>query len=623
MSFDDAIDKIVASRDIQQGHSNSNELVITQESYNYSDSYTPYSPRSYQSNTPTLPVEYTSNQYQPAENSFHKVNSVLPHLTPFNALQHIEENNNRLRVLREANKNRSKIEFLDFIRHKKYSLNFEKYIPPRTQGQIILPDILLERTTELSSNNQFPAEFISISMLAGVSGSFHRRLMVSHFDGKAVESGNIFFLAEAPSGMRKSGIIGCLRKPYKDFEESKNLDIEDRIIMCENNKEAVKKYKLQTHKLIAKMMREAEYSLDFEGILSEVEETSHIIKRKAMPKQVATKLLVDDVAPNQLTQILCEQGESSVCISAEHTFPNKFLLSRMADPAFFNHFYNQEPYEKIIRGKRYSLSHPAFTFLGFAQQTIIEKLYKDRELTDLGTMARFLPYCHSMPHNFYCHTNTFLLPNQVNNATHELNKRSSNERAYDIITRCLQLYHTQEQESVRYILKLTSTAYNLIDRFEKYLLERLLPVFPERSHAALRKLHGQALRLAMGIHACYHDVPHKESIDENELIIAIYLCEWLLPHINFVYSSHGLHAISNVKRIVASIQDVTNVTGQDTLSNGYIKSYVLKQRTSIKLPEIHDAIRFLSLYNLALSVDTGRSSNCIVVSDRLVNYKFG
>lgn len=460
-----------------------------------------------------------------------------------------------------------------------------------------------EVANNFASTNHQPIGVL-FQILGAISIATHGRVDIQVDDGW-VESTSLMIVQANKPGTQKSRLISQLRKPFDDFLDAKQGELEKEL-----PSDATKLLKSTLDKkLRAKLAK----IIDENGITPEqvkrcYEEAKNQTQATADFDKtlniVMPRVLVDTTSPYSLCKILSEQGESCGCLTAEGDLINSLLLKKNRNIAFVNKLYNQEPYETSTARNNLSLKHPAFSMVNFIQPSLMTKLFTDSELNELGTTARLLPFFHGQG------------PFQQRCSPFSFSRASSLYR--NAIERLLSLYHSQDTNATRYKVGLEVSAIEELEKFRQEVSFYLQGVNDRKSESAYRKLHGQAVRLAWAIHAWNYDQPHTTPITRKEIEQAIHLCRILAMHIGYAYSPTGLQAYEDAIKIIQNLKKVNFPMRNGSLGQEYTDSRTIQSRTHVKAEQVNNALELLHNCNWIRIIDNGKRSNIIIRNPYLV-----
>ncbi len=575
-----------------------------------------------------IPQDYIANaavsyEQQPHNMPAHTPNANIPtgipyhsqpqniHMRPYpsSPLQAMEEYNKAIKIANKYDKNIQEQQLKDIIAQVQCALSAHPIFlmattPPMSDAKVKAPVILANLSKQLTNSTNFDQIGILLQILGVTAIATHGRIIIDC--GTWSESTALHIVHFAEAGTRKSSVISFLRSPFEEYARHFNTLLDEKT----SEIKALQKVKKITNKALDKQLLEI---INKNGInpdsLQKMKnmalEQGEKISSFDIPKHNKFEVIVDSVSPAGLRKILLTQGEACGVITAESDFLDKILLKTSGDSKFFNKLYTQEPYVVSSTREHQALNHPSLSMVNFVQLSIAYKLFSCDKLNNLGVTGRFLPFFSHVPPKHTCNAIT------EQQYTAEINKK---------IKKLLNLYYTQDGNAKRHTVLLERDAVSLIRQFENEVSSSIIPNMPNQAHPGLRKLHGQAVRIAWAIHAWNYDIPHQYPITTEEAAQAINICRYLLPHIRYAYDPRELQAHGNAIKIITNLQNINTSLGNKELLKGYITSRTIQQRTHIKAEQVNNALQLLERHGWLRIIDNGKQSNIAVLHPHFKAY---
>jgi hypothetical protein len=306
------------------------------------------------------------------------------------------------------------------------------------------------------------------------------------------------------------------------------------------------------------------------------------------------------VSPNPckvLRAKLYRQGGSlSIFEPSANSFINLLCNSKADFDIFWDCYKGKRTSDGDSKIRGITINHPAINIFYLVQQEFAAQIYKSDKLRGANILSLFLPY--------FCGN-----PQFVSIDPKEKSHPSENRYA-EMIRRILANTFTQKVNNKPIVCTVTPEAYQAAMTFKGELFG--YSQNPQKSHmaAALVELHHTAVRLAFILHASryWHDQPEERLIGKDDMMGGIQIARASIPHIDYAFSTSGLVAYHNARRLMAWIK-----------RNDYYDFDLrkLSQDFSMEKKDILPALELLEKCNCLYQLATPRGSRICIVNPQL------
>lgn len=259
---------------------------------------------------------------------------------------------------------------------------------------IALPPIVRDYVTEIAESMQVPADMAAMIALAIMAAAVSRRFTVQI--GKThSEPCCLYVVVAMPPGSRKTQTIAALDAPLRDAERDAAISEEVHI---SNAKElrAIEEKRLETMRSQAGKATTADDRMRFESDAMAI-----AANRTTVPP--TPRLLVDDVTPEKLADLMAEQGGYLALVSAEGgifgTMAGRYS-NGVANLDLFLKGHAGEPYrvDRISRGteKPIFIQRAVLTLALTVQPEVLRSLSDNTQFRGRGVLGRIL-FCIPEP----------------------------------------------------------------------------------------------------------------------------------------------------------------------------------------------------------------------------------
>lgn len=253
----------------------------------------------------------------------------------------------------------------------------------------ILPAWLGDMAQAVATSTQTPPALAVMVALSVLSTVLQRRFEVAPRGDSYRESLALWTLGTAPSGARKTSVLGALQSPLVAWEKVTRDRLRRELIRVSVARQAAKK---RIEKLTADAAK-ADDSTRRDSLRLEIER-----EELDMPDEMhAPRLFCGDVTTERLQSLLAEQGERIGVLSDE---PGLFLIMSglysggAANLDVFLQGYSGSPMRVDRASREVRIDRPALSIGLMIQPGILADVATHRRFRDSGLLARFL---YAMP----------------------------------------------------------------------------------------------------------------------------------------------------------------------------------------------------------------------------------
>lgn len=393
-----------------------------------------------------------------------------------------------------------------------------------------LPAPIAAFVEALSESTQTPEEMSAVLSLGVLSTTLQGKFEVEiHSDWR--EPLNLYTVAIAPPGERKSAVIGHLTAPLREYENDRLTHDAEAIAINQAER-----------RMLEKSLQSAEASVgkgkctrdQVRALASELENFKDIHP---------FRLLVDDVTPEKLTNILSEQGGKLTISSAEggvfDSISGRYDKTLNIDVYLKAHAGDPIRVDRVGRHAD-SIMRPSMTMLLTIQPEVLTGIMNNTTFRGRGLVGRFL---YAVCRSKIGHRDVNPLP--IGDSV-KTNYRSLVRRLLSIET--AGILHLDDNAKLVMLEYARSVEVRLDGEWEHM-----------RDWAG--KLVGAMLRIAGLIHiAEASGLPNESNISEETIGAAVKIAECLASHATAAYQTMGADdSIENArylwKRILEAGQD--------------------------------------------------------------------
>lgn len=344
----------------------------------------------------------------------------------------------------------------------------------------------------------------------------------------------------------------------------------------------------------------ASINLDDPETIAKAKEAGKMIDSTSKSNQSSTipKIVLSSFTPYALAKTLAENGGSALL----HTPEGEGLVETLKKLNFdlLLHSYSQEAYSYVSGRKEIFLPSPAVYAAVAMQESSALKMYagkKAREFHERGLTSRWLPYvnfCAKAPGGI----NLFA-------DSSPCYQRSEGKQWDSRVMGVYKVFHTTNNRSEKYLIPVTSEGRQHLVDFRTWLDFQCADA-DSNMRPWMSKLHGQAARLALGIHLWHYGagaINHQISVEEIDA--GIFIASQLIPHAMYLFSPYGMSARNTAHRIAAHLQRIVDPAQRRFIQANGLTTTQLQQKTGLQRELINNALYALARSCWAVIWDNG------------------
>ncbi len=392
----------------------------------------------------------------------------------------------------------------------------------------VLPSWLKAFTIELATATQTPVDLTAMTALTVCAAAVAGNVSIQARQGW-IEPLNIFTAVALPPGNRKSSVFAEVAAPLEQYESDRLIEMRDVIARAASEHRILEERRKRLENEAAKADSTKRGAKRQEAI-----STAQELDRMRVPAE--PRLLADDITPERLASMLCEQGGRMAVLSPEATIFD-LMAGRYSNGApNFDVFLKGHAGDalRVDRGNRPAefVKHPALTVGLAVQPEVIRGLHSKPGFRGRGLVGRFL---YIMPVSMLGRRKSNPSPVTVgarNEYTIKVKKLARIEPA-----------QTADSEPTARLLNLTADAEACLCAFIDWLEPQLAE---DGALASMTdwagKLAGAVLRLAGILHLSEHadkPEPWLANVSAETIQRAETIGRYLIPHARAAYAEMG------------------------------------------------------------------------------------
>lgn len=419
-----------------------------------------------------------------------------------------------------------------------------------------LPPILQSYVMALAEATQTPIDMAAMLSLAVVAAANSKKF-VAKYDAGWHEPLNLYIAVAMPPASRKSAVFSECILPLRQYEALKIEETRAEIASEVSQHNILEARKADLEKQLIKERDHIKMGV----IQASLEEVIHELMGHVVP--VAPRLTADDVTPEKLANLLCEQNGKMAIMAPEgglfDMFTGRYSKGQPNIEGLLKaHSGDDFSVDRINRPSE-AVEKPALTIGLAIQPEVLRGLIAKPGLHGKGLLARFL---YSLP-------NSNIGRRKINPTPMPLNIRSEYQR----LIKCLLEANNDDLINPRDIL-LTNQAGTLFNEFRADIEMRLLDF---HDFGLIQdwagKLAGAVLRIAANLTLASCTVFHCAHYIEIETMRnAICIGRYLSQHALCAYQLMGNNP-------------------QDELAKEVLKCIRVKQLNTFSKRDVHQALR--------------------------------
>ncbi len=512
-----------------------------------------------------------------------------------NPIKIIEERNRIYRAFKESEKINNENAIINAVTLAQAELHKKacpKHLTPNLAVNYKKYQHFSNLVEDIAQGTSFSHLTILLGIFVQIAIALSNKVKI-HVDDTWTETTACYIGVFSLPGTKKTNIINKLRMPFDTFYNYVNKDYIKDPKSRQQAKKILKKIEEEDFKVLYKTYKQLSQA-EKKEFLNDICQKGSNMNHEFIKEYT---ILLDSCTISGLGNHLTNNNEQVGVITPE---PDAFfaLLLKNPEPSLFNKMFNQEAYVYSSGTRKVNLSSPTCSIFAMVQPLIAKKIYTNTRLCETGAAARILP-CFD-----------FVLSEQSVNQ--DLYKRNYSHYNFfcEKLQNLLSKYHLSTSTTCHKVT-VSSEAEQLVKEYEHHLKHTIIPRSHLNSHSCLRKLHGYCVRFSLFINILlYEDYECKKSITSEAMMLAIEVCNDIIPHIDYAYNPVSLQAEENASKIITYL---TNIDLKiDTLNKGYIESRTIQQGTRINSEEVKYALSVLERQGFLTVINTGRKSNIVV-----------
>lgn len=424
---------------------------------------------------------------------------------------------------------------------------------------------------------QVPVDMVGVTVLTVVSLSIQTKFAICPIEGW-IEPLNLYAVIAARPSERKSPVVREVTQVIYKYANEYN----------EKNRQRIEEYNIEKDVLIKKIanMKQELASVKKSKITFTMDDLKALQDEYSELEEVTPlRLVADDVTPEALASLMCENGGKMAIISTEGGMFD-IAAGRYSDKANIDVFlkaYSGDPIMVDRKGRTAEcIPSPALTILLTVQPTVIEEIMNNKEMSGKGFVARFL---YSIP------------VSRIGNRSYRVKPipKEVKGKFDNLICRLLDIPDIGSPRNLRLSAEADKLAEGFFQEIESQLLNDL-----EMIEGWAGKLHGQTMRIAGILHCCEHiedscNVPVSGETMKN----AISLGRYFLEHAKAAFYIMGFSDPPEVKDAKYLIKKIDNFYSEGDSQNpqNTQNTQNIEKNIEPKIPIIPKIMKLRDLYH--------------------------
>lgn len=249
------------------------------------------------------------------------------------------------------------------------------------------PDKIAQYVKALSDSTQTPQEMAGVLILGVLATAMQGRYIIK-INSDYSEPLNLYTVAIAPPGERKSKIIGSLTAPIRKYEKIRNMKDAEAVSKSQSTKKRLKK-KLDT--------LEDRYA---KGKATDEEVDEAVAEFEKFKELYHLRLIADDTTPEKLINLMTEQNGRLTISSSEggifDSLCGRYDKSSNIDPYLKAHAGDSIRVDRIGRAPDH-IDNPSLSMILTIQPEVLAGLVGNTAFRGKGLVGRFqYAVCKSM-----------------------------------------------------------------------------------------------------------------------------------------------------------------------------------------------------------------------------------
>ncbi len=412
---------------------------------------------------------------------------------------------------------------------------------------------------------------------------------------------SIYVIGTASSGSRKSQIISRLLVPFNNFATT----LAENTISDDVGKECKRYLKKMAKEQVCTILnsyKENPNSNGFEGANEELLELSR--QNRQLNNSILSSKKIYSLEDFSYTGLMAalENNDGHIAVTSAEGGIIDNLTKDSKILECFKKGYGFEEISRRTSSKYTQIAFPSLQLLLYVQPSEVLKILNSTKMHEQGLTARFI----FLPENV---SRDLEVPHGILNLS-EYGKR---------IPSLLKAFHCTKGNRNIHTIHASPQAANALAMFEMEIQRNILPTMPEKSHPALRKLHGIAARLALAYHFWQYPYARTNKISASTAQIGVDIARALIPRLYEVYHEYGLIAQPMANKIVNYILSFDNLQSQKAMREGLELSDIAKGIHK-KIAEVEKGLGHLQMCNALCLYRTANGKCKVILHHNFFNY---
>ncbi len=412
----------------------------------------------------------------------------------------------------------------------------------------LFPKDLMEVVEYIASLAELDTNSVLLATLGGIASALCGRYVVQVDDGWK-EAGCLYSVISAPSGSRKSAVMGNLAKPFELHFEELNIEFEEQSAAYEEIQGhlALLKKKLVTAYVNNHMndyFETGSYSGNPKQALADLQELVDALNRDAnlaKPRfRSAPQIFSSTGSKVSIGDNMSRQGEYTCIFEAEGGFFEGEIAFKSGHPDLFLKAFDMEGFNySSNKVGKVAMRRTSMCITAFVQPDVLLKWYLNTKLRGRGMIQRFLVLFAYKPIRGF---QNMCLPTPP---------KAGSLLAYNSkISEMLKRNFTQDKNREIRTVTITPEAYAYVKDFEKCIKQDIDSGMFLNMQSFLSKAHGATVRLALCIHAWNNPIPEECPITGEEMCAAISLMHVILEHAQTAFAPEYAQTCTDANEIL-------------------------------------------------------------------------
>jgi len=480
----------------------------------------------------------------------------------------------------------------------------------------LFPKDLIEVVEYIASLAELDKNSVLLATLGSIASAMCGRYVVQVDEGWK-EAGCLYSVISAPSGSRKSAVMGNLAKPFELHFEELNIEFEEQSAAYEEIQGhlALLKKKIVTacvNNHMKECFESGIYFGDPKAAVADLQELVDSLDRDAnlaKPRfRYAPQIFSSTGSKVSFGDNMSRQGEYTCIFEAEGGFFEGEVAFKSGHPDLFLKAYDMEGYNySSIKVGKVAMRRTSMCITAFVQPDVLLKWYQNTKLRGRGMIQRFLVLFAYKP--IY----------SLQNMSLPTPPKAGSLLAYNSkISEMLKRNFTQDKNREIRTVKVTPEAYEYVKDFEACIKQYIDSGMYLPMQSFLSKAHGSVVRLALCIHAWNNPIPEECPITGEEMCAAISLMHVILEHAQAAFAPEYAQTCTDANEILTWIYRC-DWSGRRGFSDADVRTAI----SGLTKKQCHAALDLLEQHNyIRQYLEAGIDRLC-VLNPRLFEQNYG